>query len=114
MRLAYAVATMCTWTSLACAQEDRSSGALFAPHCKSLLNAPRDSFMEGMCLGMLQGIVGVGRGLPAEIRFCQPPNNPTREPLAVVVRFLDAHPERLNEKFGVLALEAFRGAYPCP
>ena len=70
--------------------------------------------MEGMCLGMLQGFAGVGRGLPAEIRFCQPLNNPYKELLTVVVRFLDAHPERLNEKFGILALEALRGAYPCP
>jgi len=114
MRLTYAMAAMCIWTSVAWAEEDRSSGTLYAPHCKSLLSAPKNTFMEGMCLGMLQGFAGVGRGLPAAIRFCQPQDNPYKDLLGAVVRFLDAHPERLNEKFGVLALAALREAYPCP
>jgi Rap1a immunity proteins len=113
MRLIFAVILIGIWSSFARGEEDRSSGALYAPYCKSLLMAPKDVFMEGMCLGVLQGMSGVARALPADIRSCQPPGNPYKDLLAVVVRFLDAHPERLHESFGKLALEALREAYPC-
>jgi hypothetical protein len=114
MRLAFLVAAMCAWTSAGLAEEDRSSGALFLGHCKSLLTSPQSTFMEGMCLGMLAGIAGVARGLPAEVRSCQPPGNPYPQLVGVVVCFLEAHPERQSEKFGSLALAAFKEAYPCP
>jgi hypothetical protein len=33
--------------------------------------------------------------------------------VALVVKYIEARPERMHEPFGVLALEAFKATWPC-
>jgi len=37
----------------------------------------------------------------------------TVQSVAVVVKYIEARPERMHELFGVLALEALTAAWPC-
>jgi Rap1a immunity proteins len=63
-------------------------------------------FYKGRCVGFLAGLAyGVG--------FCQPQGVTTGQVVAVVVKYIEARPERMHEDFGELAIEAMQAAWPC-
>jgi len=66
-------------------------------------------FYKGRCVGFLAGLVyGVGGE-----DFCLPKGATTGQAVAVVVKYIEARPERMHESFGRLALEALAAAWPC-
>src|SRR5215471_9119309 len=66
------------------------------------------------CSGVLHGLSGVSRYMTApEWQACIPPDLPSSQLARVVVKYLDEHPQRTNEDFRRLAMEAFHEAWPC-
>ncbi|UPK32859.1 hypothetical protein IVB18_32065 [Bradyrhizobium sp. 186] len=72
-----------------------------------------DALFIGDCAGMTRTLAAIGSHLPPKIRFCVPGAVTFQQAGKVFVAFLDAHPERLQELSTVLAIEAFRAAWPC-
>jgi hypothetical protein len=76
--------------------------------CKGLLdrNMGVPMFNQGRCIGFIDGL-GYGIG------FCQPDGVTSGQAVAVVVKYIEARPERMHEDFGKLAIEALSAAWPC-
>jgi hypothetical protein len=63
---------------------------------------------------VLHGLAYVARILTRpDLVSCAPPDSRASQLARVVVKFLDEHPERMNEDFRLLAMEAFHRAWPC-
>ena len=65
------------------------------------------------CSGVVHGLAYVGKILPAELIFCTPPTSDARQLARVVINYIEAHPQRMNEDFRTLTLEAFHNAWLC-
>jgi hypothetical protein len=66
-------------------------------------------YHQGRCGGYVAGLVyGVGGQ-----EFCSPKGVSIDEAVAVVIKYIEARPERMHEPFGGLALEALIAAWPC-
>jgi Rap1a immunity proteins len=62
-----------------------------------------------LCLAFIQGLVYAGGK-----NYFWPQNGVTnRQAMAVVVKYIEARPERMHEHFGLLAVEALTAAWPC-
>jgi hypothetical protein len=72
-----------------------------------------DALFMGDCAGMTRTLGTIGSHLPPKIRFCMPGAVTFQQAGKVFVAFLDAHPERLQELSTVLAIDAFKAAWPC-
>jgi len=63
-------------------------------------------FEQGRCVGLLEGLAHTGT-------FCVPSGVTRNQVVAVVVKDIEARPERMHERFGKLATEALTAAWPC-
>ncbi len=70
------------------------------------------TFRDGYCMGITEGVIALARQRSLNA-FCAP--EPTGEVilLRALLKYLDAHPERLNESAEVLVLDALGEIYPC-
>jgi len=106
----------CLWSPPSSA-EDLVSGTDFLPACKAELNGPTDSAAHihdaGICNGVIKGLMTISDVLPPTLRFCIPDGMTIAPAIGVTVAYLEAKPERRNESFVLLALEAFAQAWPC-
>jgi hypothetical protein len=105
----YAVAILLALTVPASA-EDRDSANYILPGCKALLDrsTPQtEAFWRGRCVGILEGLwFGIGGR-----DFCLPNGVTNKQTLAVVVKYIEARPERMHERFGDLAIEALTAGH---
>jgi Rap1a immunity proteins len=106
----YAVAILLALTMPAGA-EDIASANYMLPACKSFANDENarthsDAMKKGRCVGVVEG-------LGYTENFCQPKGSTVGQAVAVVVKYIEARPERMHEDFGLLALEALTAAWPC-
>ena len=67
-----------------------------------------DLFGAGWCAGTVFTLKYMGRG-----NSCPPDAVTASQLVHVVVRYIDARPERMHESFKELALEALKTAWPC-
>jgi hypothetical protein len=109
----YAVAILLALTMPASAA-DIVSANHFLPGCKSALSdnkvlIPADALLQGRCTGFVQAFLAASPALD----FCQPKGATISQSVALVVKYIEARPERMHEPFGVLALEALKAAWPC-
>jgi hypothetical protein len=111
----YAVAILLALTMPASA-EDTDSANYFLPGCKGLLGRDLTTTSKNMltwkntlCLAYIQGLLYAGGGN----HFCQPNGVMHGQAVAVVVKYIEARPERMHENFGLLAIEALTKAWPC-
>jgi hypothetical protein len=66
------------------------------------------------CAGFVIGLASVGQYLsPPELRSCAPPASTAPQLALVLVKFIEAHPERMREDFRRLTLAAFHDTWPC-
>ena len=97
--------------------EDLVSGNDFLPACKAELNGAAGNVARvhdaGICNGVIKGLMTVADVLPPSLRFCIPDGMTIGPAIGVTVAYLEAKPERRNESFVLLALEAFAQAWPC-
>jgi hypothetical protein len=66
-------------------------------------------FRQGVCAGSVDGL---GYGISGK-ETCPPKEVTGGQVGAVVVKYIEARPERMHEHFGDLALEALTAAWPC-
>jgi hypothetical protein len=111
------VVALCLWSSLGDAADDMNSGSDFLPACKTELNGPADSLAHvhnaGICYGVIEALITVEDVLPPALRFCVTDGTTTGKALRVAVAYLESKPDRRNESFVLLSLEAFAQAWPC-
>jgi hypothetical protein len=72
-----------------------------------------DGAKAGFCLGFTEAIITLGDGLAEPGRFCHPNGVTIGQAYRVLLKYLDEHPERTNERAVLLALLAFKEAWPC-
>jgi Rap1a immunity proteins len=102
-------------------QDEQFSAKYLLPYCRDAINnkAPTissDAVMQGMCVGMVDAIDFIMSELPPEekeYRSCPPSDATLRQTVQVVIKYIDERPERMNESFKKLAIEAIRDAWPC-
>jgi Rap1a immunity proteins len=99
------------------AAEDYSAN-YWLPHCKEVVEQrPIDEGRFGLamfCAGVVQGIAVMALNAPEAGRCAKLPQEVSRQQLVqVVVRYIEARPQRMNGFFPSLVLEALREAWPC-
>ena len=93
--------------------------------CRSLvsdstIDDPTDSFLAGICAGTIDGLAYEASMLKlpsaptphAEV-FCIPKETKIDQQIRVVVKYIDARPERMHERFALLAMLALIEACLC-
>jgi Rap1a immunity proteins len=73
----------------------------------ALKKSDPEPFEFGLCLGVLKGL----HYLSSDV--CVPPAVSLEDVAGVVSRYLDTHPERIDQDFRETSLEAMRSAWPC-
>jgi hypothetical protein len=68
----------------------------------------------GECSGAIDAIFMLRRALDQSIRFCPPPRMALGQNVKIVVKYLDDHPEQMNDDFPLLVIRAFNQVWPCP
>jgi Ssp1 endopeptidase immunity protein Rap1a len=107
--IAIAVAILLALTVPASA-EDLNSANYMLPGCKGILDPESTAtWRQGRCAGFIDGLVHGVRGKD----FCLPKGVTSGQGVAVVVKYIEARPERMHKSFGLLALEALMAAWPC-
>lgn len=114
---AVALAGMALVTATANAQ----TGSEMLANCQAFLKdptPPNQMFPAGLCGGY---IMGIADGLmyaqiadPKRTAICMPEKGYTvGQGVRVLNKYLNDHPEKLNQDVSLLALNAFRAAFPC-
>ena len=108
-------------TSALAQQDDKFTAKYLLPYCRDAINnkAPTmssDAVMQGMCVGMVDALDFLMSDLPAEdkeYRSCPPSDATLKQTVQLVIKYIDARPERMNESFKKLAIEAIHDVWPC-
>ena len=102
------------------AAENAASAGYMPPHCKASLDYPPGTFIQGFCAGVVVGVAAMAQPLfaPRQARAAErcvniPESITNRQFVQVVVRYIEAHLNRMDEQFRVLAVEALFDAWPC-
>jgi hypothetical protein len=110
----YAVAILLVALTMPASAQDSNSANFFLPGCKGWLDEknpfdPSEALSQGLCAGFVGGLLfGIGGNY-----FCPPDRVTRNQAVAVVVKYIEARPERMHEPFGLLAAEALIAAWPC-
>lgn len=95
-------------------------GNYVEPGCKIVVTTQNgagetrtDAMLSGFCSGLVAGVVPFGPILPEQYRFCPPAEWTTKQAVRVFERFLEMHPNYLDQPSANLAAAAFREAWPC-
>jgi len=105
----------------ALAQEDKDSASYMLRYCRAAANnepltRPADAAMAGMCVGMIDGISLMMSDFPPEEKeksSCPPSKVKLEHIVRAVIAYIEARPERMNENFKTLTIEAIHEAWPC-
>jgi hypothetical protein len=73
-----------------------------------------EAIKVGECSGAIDAIFMLRRALDQSIRFCPPPTVALGQNVEIVVKYLDDHPEQMNDDFTLLVVRAFNQVWPCP
>ena len=68
----------------------------------------REALRQGRCAGYVAGLV-----YARSVFLCVPEGATPEQGIRVVIKYIEARPERMHEPFGKLALEALEEAWPC-
>lgn len=98
---------------------DINSANYRVPYCRESLvpSATLDSHTIGeaaFCKGVVHGIAVAINGNTDQERCADvPPTSTSTQLVRVVLRYIEARPERMHERFNELAFEALMDAWPC-
>jgi hypothetical protein len=80
--------------------------------CRDLLgNSTGAPFLRGMCLGRVNATFD---WIQLTASCCPPRQITSEQAVDVVTKYITDRPDRLDERFSVLAAEALIAAWPCP
>jgi hypothetical protein len=118
VRFAARVAACCASLALPAAPataQDIDSANYMLPGCKdSIEGNPRDYTSAGVCLGTVKAIAYMARVFPTSRSCVNVPTGVTNvQAMRVVVRYIEARPNRMHEPLAALALEALMNTWPC-
>jgi Rap1a immunity proteins len=104
-----AVAILVALTVPASAQGSAQSSANeMLSGCKGLISDKtpplREALRQGRCAGLVYA---------RSVFLCVPEGAMPEQGVRVVIKYIEARPERMHEPFGKLALEALEEAWPC-
>ena len=68
----------------------------------------KEALRQGRCGGYVAGLV-----YARSVYLCVPEGATPEQRVRVVVKYIEARPERMQEPFGKLSLEALMAASPC-
>lgn len=85
------------------------SAKFFLPGCKDFIEG-RSNFFGGRCVGAVEVLEALNTDTKL---FCPPESLSSQQRVRVIVSYFEAHPERMNEDFRLLANEAMAKAWPC-
>jgi Rap1a immunity proteins len=99
------------------AEEDYSSANVMLPYCKAYINetAQANPRAVGFCEGMIGTLAFMSGFLKNYPTLCiEFPSGVTfPETVRVIVRYIEARPQRMHDPFLGLAIEALHDAWPC-
>jgi len=74
-----------------------------------------EAMIQGFCVGAVSGVRFLAAASTKNTQYpiCVPENAPSGQVLSVVVRYLHSHPERLNDNFLWIIMDALREGWPC-
>jgi hypothetical protein len=106
------VAALLVWAGQAAGAEDDNSANYLLPACRASVdtNYKHDLFIQGACAGMITGIRDM---LHHSKVICSPDKATNGQAIRVVIQYIEARPERMHERFSLLAREALIAAWPC-
>ena len=118
VRLVLALALCVSLPPSAPAQQDRRSANMLVTGCQYLVDDPvavTQSQMEAadVCASAVATILNYGRDLQGNMAFCPPRGSDVSDATRVIVGFMKAHANRMNERFDLLSYGALRQAWPC-
>jgi hypothetical protein len=109
-----AIAANLTVALAFCGPAFARSGTDLVGACHGVLenNRPEagEALNQGVCMGTVFTLMQLG---PTTLNICPPPSSTNYQGIRVVLKFIDDKPERLNEEFVGLAIDALRKAWPC-
>ena len=112
----WALAIASALTANPAAAEDYSANH-YLPSCRDVANQQVGSnspITMGECMGIVEALSQVLPYVDRKFnRACVPNGVSHFQMMAIVVRWLDQHPQRWNENFIGLALLALHDAWPC-
>jgi Rap1a immunity proteins len=112
-----AAALALTITTAGAEEEDYSSANVMLPYCKAYINetAQANPRAVGFCEGMIGTLAFMSGFLKNYPTLCiEFPSGVTLPQTAgVIVRYIEARPQRLHDAFLGLAIEALHDAWPC-
>jgi hypothetical protein len=99
-------------------QVDGASANYMLPFCKAWLmwvdeHKIPDTRLSGLCPGTVGALMWASSELKGTYATCIPSSVPNIQGVRVVVRFLEDNPQWLDRDFRVLAIAAFKLAWPC-
>jgi hypothetical protein len=116
-RLSASILAACAWWSAPAHSQDTVdlSANAFMPGCRYVIERGGTAsareiqlvYDGGRCNGFVTAIASTDLGV------CHPPSATIDQFLRVVVRYIDARPQRMHERFADLVQEALRAAWPC-
>jgi hypothetical protein len=102
------------------AAENAASAGYMLPHCKTSVDNPSGTFIQGFCAGVVVGMAAIAQPLfePGQSRADKrcldiPETTSNTQLVEAVVRYIEARPERMEEQFRVLAVQALFDTWPC-
>jgi hypothetical protein len=96
---------------IALAQQDTGSADYVIVGCRDGMSGEnRQLFRQGLCAGIVQTIFYFGR---TSFNVCMPEGVTMGQAIGAVVAYIDQQPQRMNERFETLALEALQHLWPC-
>jgi len=85
------------------------SADFYLPGCKDFV-AGRSNFFSGRCVGAVEVLDALN--LDTKL-FCPPEATSNLQRVQIVIGYIEAHPQRKDEDFRLLANEAMAKAWPC-
>lgn len=102
-------------TNPAVADKADDSAYHYLPACRDFLKGylQKNPFRQGQCAGIIEALNELAAFMPSGTEACTPDGVTVGQVVTVVVRWLDDHPQRWNERFISLALLALHDEWPC-
>ena len=112
MSMKHLIAIALLLTSPARAQVDEHSANYWLPYCQAVLDirgfySPASVLVQARCLQRIADL------LYSNLNICVPHDAPSGEAIRLVIAYIQARPERMQEDFMDLANEALQQAWPC-